>query len=445
MALLIPNKPWAITPDTYRQVLDVLNREGLNLAAAREKRDDHAARAVELYGSKPMDNARYMTLRNGVAIIDVYGPIARRANLFSEISGGTSIDYLARDVTSALDNPAVQSLLLVFDSPGGEVTGVSELAAAIFAGRDRKPIHAYVDGMACSAALWLASACRSITVNDTAITGSIGVVMAMPDPAKTNIKEIEIVSSQSPNKRPDVTTEQGRSQIQTMLDHLADVFIQAVAIHRGVTAETVLADFGAGGVFVGQHAVDAGLADRVGSFEETLAGLIAQTTTTRPTGRTARSMGKGVSMTTMTADDQALQANLVLGASDDIAALRAELAAARADALKARAAAFVQGHLSANRILPAAQEPLTRIYSALAATGNDAALADLTTFCAGLTPHKLTTEQVPGTPATPVFALVNDGDQPDAEVKRQAEKEALKKQTALGQQTLKQEAAHARA
>lgn len=435
MTLLIPSKPWAITPDSYAQVLDVLNREGLNLAGARERRDDHHVRAVELYGAKPMDGARYMTLRGGVAIIDVYGPIARRANLFSKISGGTSIDYLARDVTSALDNPAVQSLLLVFDSPGGEVTGVSELAAALYAARGRKPMHAYVDGMACSAAYWLASACDAITTNDTALLGSIGVVMAMPDPTKTNVKEIEIVSSQSPNKRPDVTSESGRSQIQTMLDHLADVFIQAVATHRGVTAETVLSDFGAGGVFVGAHAVLAGLADRVGSFEDTLAGLQAQPTrSTRPAG------AKGVTAMTMTADDQALQAGLVLGTSEDIAALRAELAVARADALKARAAAFVQGQLSANRVLPAAGEPLTRIYTALAASGNDAALADLTTFCAGLTPHTLTAEQVPGTPNTPTFALVNGGDAPDVEAEKARRKAALLNSTTLGRQALKKEA-----
>jgi ClpP class serine protease len=439
MALLIPTRPWAILPTAYSQVLDVINREGLNLAAARERRDDHAARAVELYGSKPMDGARYMTIRNGVAIIDVYGPIARRANLFSEISGGTSIDLLARDVTSALDNPAVQSLLLVFDSPGGEVTGVSELAAALYAARGRKPMHAYVDGMACSAAYWLASACDTITTNDTALLGSIGVVMAMPDPTKTNIKEIEIVSSQSPNKRPDVTTEAGRGQIQTMLDHLADVFIQAVAMHRGVSAETVLANFGQGGVFVGQHAVDAGLADRVGSFEDTLAGLVAQTTTRRPGAAAARHQPKGETMTTMTADDQALQANLVLGTSDDIAALRAELAAARNDAIQSRASAFVQGHLTANRILPAAADPLKRVYAALATANNTDAITDLAAFCGGLPAHTLTDEKVP-TGAT--LGLGNHTGDPaeDPEAKKEAAKTEFKNATPLGRQTLKQEA-----
>jgi ClpP class serine protease len=66
------------------------------------------------------------------------------------------------------------------------------------------------------------------------------------------------------------------------------VFVGDVARYRGVSVETVLSDFGQGGVFVGQQAVDAGLADAVGSYEQTLRDLAEQTApanrahTTRP-------------------------------------------------------------------------------------------------------------------------------------------------------------------
>ena len=119
MALLIPDKPWAITHSSYVQILDVINRQNLDLGAARAKQSEHGIQAVDVYGGKRMDGSRYTTQRNGVAVVDVYGPIARRANLFMDISGGTSIDLLARDIQAALDNPAINSLLLVFDSPGG--------------------------------------------------------------------------------------------------------------------------------------------------------------------------------------------------------------------------------------------------------------------------------------------------------------------------------------
>ncbi len=137
----------------------------------------------------------------------------------------------------------------------------------------RKPIFAYVDDLGASAGYWLASATDRIVVAPTAILGSIGVVSALRDPSKTNSKEVEFVSSQSPKKSIDVSTESGRAQVQEIVDALAAVFVGDVARYRGVSPDTVLADFGQGGVFVGQAAVDAGLADAVGSFEQTLADL----------------------------------------------------------------------------------------------------------------------------------------------------------------------------
>jgi ClpP class serine protease len=81
------------------------------------------------------------------------------------------------------------------------------------------------------------------------------------------------VSSQSPHKALDASSEEGSSRLQVMVDSLSEVFIAKVAANRGVAPETVMQDFGQGGVFVGQAAVTAGLADRVGSFEGLLAEL----------------------------------------------------------------------------------------------------------------------------------------------------------------------------
>jgi hypothetical protein len=65
------------------------------------------------------------------------------------------------------------------------------------------------------------------------------------------------------------------------LDALADVFIDAVAKYRGVSTEMVISKFGGGDVFVGQLAVDAGLADRVATFESVHAELVARTAPSR--------------------------------------------------------------------------------------------------------------------------------------------------------------------
>jgi ClpP class serine protease len=164
-------------------------------------------------------------MRGDVAVIPVCGPIFRRANMLSEVSGATSIQVLAQDFNAALANDDVKSIVLEIDSPGGEVTGVSEFAEMVFAARGTKPIVAYVGGDGCSAAYWIASACEHIVVADTAIVGSIGVVRAIPNPGAGTASAIEIVSSQSPNKRPDVKTSKGRAVFQAEVDALADVFV----------------------------------------------------------------------------------------------------------------------------------------------------------------------------------------------------------------------------
>lgn len=250
--------PWLVEASWLETILSV---------AARE---NESIEAVEARLGRKLDNTYSVRVRDRVAVIPVNGVIFRRASLFSMISGGASTEILARDFTAALEDAAVRAIVFDIDSPGGEAFGIPEFADMIHAARGQKPIGAYVGGSGSSAAYWIASACDQVVCDQGAILGSIGVVVAMR--TGRNEKEVEIVSSQSPNKRVDVETEAGRSQVQTIVDDLADVFIGSVARNRDVTASTVAQEFGRGGSFVGRKAVEAGLADRLGSLE----GLIAE-------------------------------------------------------------------------------------------------------------------------------------------------------------------------
>jgi ClpP class serine protease len=259
------NGDWAIQFEWIDRILEIAAREHGGL------------QAVEAERGEELEYAYNVEVRDGVAIIPITGPIFRYANLFTYYSGGTSVSIIARDFNIALNDARVDSILFEINSPGGEVTGISELANMIYAARGRKPMTARVGGMCCSAAIWLASACGDIVIDDTAILGSIGVYAAYLDTkkadAKNGFREIKIVSNQSPKKVPDPSTPEGEKLIQARVNALADVFIAAVARNRDVSVETVMSDFGQGDVFIGQHAVDAGLADRLASFEEALAEL----------------------------------------------------------------------------------------------------------------------------------------------------------------------------
>jgi len=107
--------------------------------------------------------------------------------------------------------------------------------------------------------------------------GSIGVRTALLDDSKAmeeaGFREYVIVSSQSPDKALDPSDEGDRARVQQIVDDLASVFVSKVARNRNVSEETVLSDFGQGDVLVGAKAVDAGMADRLGDFEQVVSEL----------------------------------------------------------------------------------------------------------------------------------------------------------------------------
>jgi ClpP class serine protease len=268
---LILARPWAISPEWLDTMLAIAERQG-DIAAAQQARAEREQRreAVYAYGTRPLEGTRTVRMRDSVALLEINGPIFRYASMFDDISGATSVQNLARDLQIALDSPAVDALILVMDSPGGEVDGIHALAQMIYAARGSKPIAAYVDGDACSAAQWIASAADEIVADATARLGSIGVRMSMRDPSSARAGQLVFVDSNADMKDPDPATAEGKAELMRQVNALASVFRADVAMMRSISEDAIISL--RGGVRVGQEAVDAGLADRLGSLE----GLIQE-------------------------------------------------------------------------------------------------------------------------------------------------------------------------
>jgi ClpP class serine protease len=259
---LAASQPWLMLPGALDNLLTIAGRMG-----------DPAA--LETRTGVRLDNSRTVSTRNGVAIIPVVGPVFRYANLFTEISGATSTQVLATDLQTALDDPKVNAIILNIDSPGGVAAGINELADQIHAARSRKRIVAYIGGTGASAAYWIASAASEIVIDETALAGSIGVVVeaVVEGEAASGRKRYQIVSRNAPNKRVDLGTEEGRAKVGETVDAMGDVFVAKVARNLGVDAELVpeMGDFG--GLRVGAAAVESGLAHRLGSLETLITEL----------------------------------------------------------------------------------------------------------------------------------------------------------------------------
>jgi ClpP class serine protease len=205
-----------------------------------------------------------MQIQGSTAVISAIGTIFRYESALTEFlrffMPVVTLESLNRSFREAFDNPAIRQILFLVDSPGGDASGVSDTAEMIRA--SSKPVRAYVDGMAASGGYWLASAAGEVHISQSALLGSIGVVItgrARDDSGRT----VRIISTQSPLKQSDPGTAEGRADWQRTADDLAAVFVASVARYRATTPEKVIADYGRGGLLVGQHAVSAGMADQI--------------------------------------------------------------------------------------------------------------------------------------------------------------------------------------
>jgi ClpP class serine protease len=210
-------------------------------------------------------------IRDGVAIVTIDGPLSQRGGWWWD--GYESIE---QRMQRALASSAT-SVLLKINSPGGVVAGCFEAArrmreACIASG---KPVVAYADEMACSAAYALACVADEIVLPPSGTVGSIGVIATACDRVKANeINGINVQLVTSGERKADLhpdapLSESAVAALQARVTHLANLFSDWVASRRGTSSEAVAGLQAA--VFDGPIAVSVGLANRVGSLQDALA------------------------------------------------------------------------------------------------------------------------------------------------------------------------------
>jgi len=256
---------WGITPDMLKVIDAILqdHAEGLRLDSAE----------IQSRLGHKLENTYSVRVQDGVAIIPVHGVLAKRMNLFAMISGGTSTEILMSDFQDALGNDEVQSILLDIDSPGGTVDGTQALAGLIYQSRGEKPVIAFANGLMASAAYWVGSAADQIIAEETAAVGSVGVISMHYDYSEADRKEgvkRTVISSgkyKAIGNDTEPLSKEGEQYIKDRLDYLYSIFVNEVARNRGVDTKAAL-NMSEGKIFIGQQAMDVGLVDQIGSFDD---------------------------------------------------------------------------------------------------------------------------------------------------------------------------------
>ena len=213
-----------------------------------------------------------------VAVIPIHGTLVRRTVGLEAESGLTSYAGLAAQLDAALASPEVAAILLDIDSPGGESSGVFDLADRIRAATQVKPVWAVANDMAFSAAYALASAATKVFVSRTGGVGSIGVIAMHVDQSVKDAQDgVSYTAVFAGDRKNDLnphqpSSDQAHAQLQAEVNRIYGLFVETVARHRGLEPSAVR-DTEAG-LFFGQAAVGIGLADAIGTFDDALAQLI---------------------------------------------------------------------------------------------------------------------------------------------------------------------------
>lgn len=273
------NRPLLLTPAKAEVIAGVLGgRIGLADAGAIE-----ASRFV----GDPVERdangraAKYLPYRvaDGVAIISIVGTLVNRGAWIGANSGLVSYEGIIHQINTAADAANVRAILLDMETPGGEVIGCAETAAALAAAGRKKPTAALVAGMACSAGYWIASAAHEIITTETGLSGSIGVVMLHADYSRAVdaagiTPTLIFAGAHKVDANPfEPLSDAVRADLQAEVDAAYAAFVRGVAKGRGARLTEAAAQATEARTFVGKAAVAAGLADSVGTLETALASL----------------------------------------------------------------------------------------------------------------------------------------------------------------------------
>jgi signal peptide peptidase SppA len=210
----------------------------------------------------------------GIAMISIAGPLVPRTGNLKLCQQMTAYESVAAQVNAALADPAVAHIVFDIDSPGGAATGAFELADQIRAAGQVKPTTAIVHFNAMSGAYLIASACNDISVSQSSGVGSIGVIAQHMDVSKMNeAMGVKITAVYCGDMKNNLTpneplTDASLQQLSDMVNRSYQQFTSAVAQFRAMPQQQVI-DTQAG-LYFGQDAIDAGLADRLETPQEAI-------------------------------------------------------------------------------------------------------------------------------------------------------------------------------
>lgn len=249
---------WLLSPEKANEFSSAIARGAVPSA---QERADYAAAAenAEQAYQAAAQMPRNMRVAGATAEIRVDGILTEKPDLLAWLFGlgNTTYGQIQAGLAVAAADQSIKNVVLDVSSPGGTVAGLFETLAAIEA--FPKPITVRAS-QADSAAYAIAATAGPIEAKTLASEfGSIGVAASFG----TDDSVVDITSTDAPNKRPDVSTDEGKAVVREHLDAIHALFVDAIAKGRGTTVKTVNETYGRGSVLLAEEAKARGMVDKI--------------------------------------------------------------------------------------------------------------------------------------------------------------------------------------
>jgi len=274
------NTPLAITPGKIEVIMAALaDRMGL-AKLMRPTGEIVMLPDYDMSGEAQASDAAPYQVVGGVALISVEGTLVQKLGSLHPYSGMTGYDGMRALLSMALEDKAVRAVVLMVDSPGGEVAGCFDLVDAIYSARGRKPIWSILSENAFSAAYAIASATDRVCVPRTGGTGSVGVICAHVDMSKAlGAAGVQVTLISYGERKGDGNEfmpldPDALAVMQADVNAMGELFVATVARNRGISAARVRATQAA--TYMGAAGVNVGFADAVMAPDEAFRSLLAE-------------------------------------------------------------------------------------------------------------------------------------------------------------------------
>jgi signal peptide peptidase SppA len=260
--------------DLRKHVMHPYNEHDLE-PVMRALVDENAVNAVSV--KYVDDNVNTYSVISGVAVIPISGVLVHgNTSLWDETDYGS----ISTQFDGAMDNPEVRGIALQIASPGGEVSGLFELAETIYDKKTEKPVWAILDDHAYSAAYALASAADKVTIPRAGGVGSIGVLTIHLDLTKLlETTGVKVSLIQYGERKTDYSpfrplSDVAKTRLQADVDTIGEMFVEMVGRNRRLSRAKVRAT--EAGIFMGNQGVEQGFADAIMSPQQAFAALVAK-------------------------------------------------------------------------------------------------------------------------------------------------------------------------